>query len=95
MTRDARAAPLFRYVTLFLDEVESRGRDLDAVECEQLAEMLVRLGAGDYDCEDVMWQLERLLAREIPTPGHRGDPGSDLPTVAEYRALLEAVRDNG
>ncbi len=94
---DTQASPLFQYVELFLDEVESRGRELDAAECEQLAEMLVRLVTGDHDCRDVMWRLERLLATDIPMPGRRRrkEADADLPTIAEYRALLEEVRRGG
>ena len=87
----ARLAALFRYVELFLDEVESRGRELDPKECEWLAEMLVRLGAGYTDCDHAMRQLEMLLATDIPLRRPPRDPA--LPTIAEYRDLVGRLRD--
>ncbi len=86
----ARRAALLRYVELFLDEVESRGRELDPKECEWLAEMLVRLGAGYTDCEHAMRQLEMLLATDIPLGRPPRDPS--LPTIAEYRELVRRLR---
>lgn len=86
----ARQAALFRYVELFLDEVESRGRELDPKECEWLAEVLVRLGAGQTDCEHAMRQLEMLLATDLPLNRRPHDPSQ--PTIAEYRELVTLLR---
>jgi hypothetical protein len=91
----ARAQALFRYIELFLDEVDSRGRHLDPEECEALAELFVRIGQGNYRCEDVTQRLEALLAIDsgmsgkLP-PAPRVD--AELRTVREFRALLEIVR---
>lgn len=87
----ARQAALFRYVELFLDEMESRGRELDTKECEWLPEMLVRLGAGHTDCEHPMRQLEMLLATDLPLNRRPHDPS--LPTIGEYRRLVGLLRD--
>jgi hypothetical protein len=87
----AKQAALFRYVELFLDEVDSRGRDVDSKECEWLAEMLVRLAAGHTDCDHAMRQLEMLLATDIPLGRPPRDPS--LPTIAEYRELVRQLRD--
>lgn len=92
---DARALALYRYVELFLDEVESRNREPDAAECEELAEMLVRLSEGRFRCEDVMQRLEKLLAMDLGTQGKQVVPTRseiDVTTIREFRALLEIVR---
>lgn len=90
---ESRANSLLRYVELFLAEVESRGRALDAKECDLLGEIVVRLAAGNYNCADLTRQLELRLATDIslkqPTSA-RADP--DLPTLREYRSLLQLVR---
>ena len=90
---DPRAASLLQYVELFLAEVESRGRTLDAKECDLLGEIVVRLAGGNYNCADLTRRFELLLATDIsrkqPTPV-RADP--DLPTLREFRSLLELVR---
>jgi argininosuccinate lyase len=86
---------LYRYVELFLDEVESRGREPDAAECEELAELLVRLSQGNLRCEDVMQRLEKLLAMDLGTQGKQVVParsGNDVTTIREFRALLQIVR---
>jgi hypothetical protein len=90
---ETQAAALLRYVELFLDEVESRERGLDARECDLLAEIFVRLAVADYDCVDLTRQLEVLLAEDAAPKERislRADP--DLPTVEEYRSLLTLVR---
>lgn len=95
MLTDQRAA-LTQRAEHFLDEVEQRGRALDMEECERLAELLVHLGGGrPHDGLDeaavAMSQLETLLMTHARMPGRKAP--TDLPTIAEYRALLKLVRD--
>lgn len=90
---EPRAAALLRYVELFLEEVESRERGLDARECDLLAEIFVRLAVADYDCVDLTRQLEVMLAEDAAPKGPRSlraEP--DLPTIEEYRSLITLVR---
>lgn len=92
-TPQDRAATLYRYVELFLDEVESRNRELDAEEGERLADILVHLATGQYDrCESVMRRLETLLAVRMPSRRAMGSVAGS-PTITEYRDLLKLVRD--